>query len=95
MDVNGQQYPRNRLIFNLCFVCVSSMRTVQYETVVKKLAHYLVSLEKECGFIFNEETKCLLPSMMIEIRDQLNSKRECTLPISMFISKTSITYSNG
>ena len=61
------------------------MRTVQYEPVVKKLASYLINLEKECAFIFNKETKSLLPSLMTDIRDQLNSKRECTLPISMFV----------
>lgn len=83
VGLDGPQYSRNRLIFNLCFVCIPSMRTVQYEPVVKKLAHYLISLEKECQFISNEKTKSELPGIMSKIRDQLNSvERSCNLPIS-------------
>lgn len=38
-----QKYPRNAFLFNLCFVCDSWARSVQYEPVVKKLSEYLVS----------------------------------------------------
>lgn len=58
------------------------MRTVQYEPVVKKLAHYLINLEKECQFISNKETKSTLPKIMAAIRDQLTANRSCELTIS-------------
>lgn len=37
-----QKYARNAFLFNLCFVCDSWARSVQYEPVVKKLSEYLV-----------------------------------------------------
>lgn len=40
--IDSQRYARNAYYFNLCFVCDSWARTVQYEPVVKKLAEYLV-----------------------------------------------------
>lgn len=39
---NQQKYARNAFLFNLCFVCDSWARSVQYEPVVKKLSEYLV-----------------------------------------------------
>lgn len=45
IHIENQKYPRNRLIFNLCFVCDATKRTVQYEPLVRKLANYLVKLE--------------------------------------------------
>lgn len=45
--IDSQRYARNAFYFNLCFVCDSWARSVQYEPVVKKLAEYLV-----CFFFF-------------------------------------------
>lgn len=44
--IDSQRYARNAYYFNLCFVCDSWARTVQYEPVVKKLAEYFVSKAK-------------------------------------------------
>lgn len=52
--IDNPKYLRNALIFNLCFVCDAWARTVQYETVVKKLSTYLITLESEIGFLSNE-----------------------------------------
>lgn len=41
--IENQRYTRNAFYFNLCFVCDSWARTVQYEPVVKKLSEYFVS----------------------------------------------------
>ncbi|RWS25154.1 nitrogen permease regulator 2-like protein [Leptotrombidium deliense] len=79
--IDHQKYSRNRLLFNLCFVFEPTMRTVQYEPIVKKLANYLVHLELECGFIFNESTKAKLPELMTSIKHQLNETRSCILPV--------------
>ncbi|XP_067008968.1 GATOR1 complex protein NPRL2 isoform X2 [Anabrus simplex] len=39
--IDNKKYARNAFYFNLCFVCDAWARSVQYETVVKKLADYL------------------------------------------------------
>nr|CAD7597841.1 unnamed protein product [Timema genevievae] len=39
--IDNTKYARNAYYFNLCFVCDSWARTVQYEPVVKKLSEYL------------------------------------------------------
>lgn len=41
--IENPRYERNAYMFNLCFVCDTWARTVQYEPVVKKLAEHLVS----------------------------------------------------
>lgn len=41
--IEDQRYQRNAFYFNLCFVCDSWARTVQYEPIVKKLSEYFVS----------------------------------------------------
>lgn len=83
IGIDDKKFARNRYIFNLCFVCEASKRTVQYEPLVKKLARYFVNLEIECSFLTSEESKCRLPLILSQIRDQLNSKeRASSLKIS-------------
>lgn len=41
--IENQRYTRNAFYFNLCFVCNSWARTVQYEPIVRKLSEYFVS----------------------------------------------------
>lgn len=45
VGLDSAEYDRNRLMFNLCFVCDAKMRTIQYEPIVRKLANYLTTLE--------------------------------------------------
>ena len=40
--IDNSRYERNMYLFNLCFVCDSWSKTVQYEPVVKKLGEHLV-----------------------------------------------------
>ncbi|XP_042895372.1 GATOR1 complex protein NPRL2 isoform X2 [Parasteatoda tepidariorum] len=82
IHIENQKYPRNRLIFNLCFVCDASKKTTQYEPIVRKLANYLVKLELEDGFLVNEETKARLPGIMDNIRHELNKTGQCSIPIN-------------
>lgn len=82
IHIENQKYPRNGLIFNLCFVCDASKKTMQYEPLVRKLANYLVKLELEDSFLFQEHTKALLPSVMALIRDDLNKTGKCSIPIN-------------
>lgn len=82
IHIENTKYPRNRLIFNLCFVCDPSKRTMQYEPIVRKLANYLVKLELEDEFLFKEHTKAQLPSIMDKIRDELNRTGKCSISIN-------------
>lgn len=82
VGIDNPKYDRNSLIFNLCFVCDSGSRTLQYESLVKKLSGYLVSLEMESGFLFHESTKSTLPSIMEQIMKDLNETGMCTIPIN-------------
>ena len=82
--ISGERYPRNFLIFNLCFVCDSDARTVQYELVVRKLAEHLVTLEVEQNFL-STESRAELPKILSQVLTDLNSCGLCTVtgkPIS-------------
>ncbi|XP_064484095.1 GATOR1 complex protein NPRL2-like isoform X2 [Ornithodoros turicata] len=82
VGIDSDQYDRNRLMFNLCFVCDAKMRTIQYESIVRKLAHYLMTLEQETNFILDEKKKRQLPEIMAKILHDLNIKRSCSIPIN-------------
>lgn len=87
VGIDNKKFARNRYIFNLCFVCEASKRTVQYEPLVKKLARYFVHLETECSFLSDEESKAGLPEVLKQIRDQLNSpERACNLKVSKLMT---------
>ena len=77
VGIDDKKFARNRYIFNLCFICEASHRTVQYEPLVKKLAGYFVHLEAECSFLSTEASKQLLPNILHQIREQLNSRERC------------------
>lgn len=81
--IDDTQYDRNRYIFNLCFVCLASKRTVQYEPLIKKLAKYMVQLEQECKFLSRPDNSEDLISVLTDIKNQLNKNRSCKLKISM------------
>ena len=84
IGINDPKYPRNRLIFNLCFVCSASMRTTQYEPIVRKLANYLIHLELEFGFLSDDQKKSKLPVILSQIKDQLNTNRVCSITVCKF-----------
>lgn len=83
VGIDDSRFSRNRYIFNLCFVCEASKRTVQYEPLVRKLARYLTQLEYECKFLTkidnNGESMQL---MLCEIRTQLNSNNCCNYTVT-------------
>lgn len=80
--IQESKYLRNNYIFNLCIVCDAGKRTVQYESLVKKLSRYLVELEEECNFLSNKESIKRLPDIMKEIQSQMNSHRFCNIDVT-------------
>lgn len=82
IGIDNERYPRNRLIFNVCFVCRPQMRTFHYEPIVKKLNKYFEDLELECQFLTNLNTRQTVPSILDKIRKSLNEYKVCKLEMT-------------
>jgi len=80
--IEDKKYSRNAFIFNLCFVFLPTAATKQYEEVVKKLADYLTTLEKESEFLSSEKSRSRLPEILELIMEELNQLESCTIPIN-------------
>lgn len=77
--ISDEKYPRNFLIFNLCFVYDSDAKTVQYELVVRKLAEHFVTLEVEQNFLSSPTSRAELPKILGQILRDLNDCGLCTV----------------
>ncbi|KAJ0183600.1 hypothetical protein K1T71_000023 [Dendrolimus kikuchii] len=75
--IENPRYERNAYLFNLCFVCDSWSKTVQYEPVVKKLGEHLTIMEEETRFVSSGSTK--LPTLLAHLLHDLNTHRKATL----------------
>ncbi|KAM3968516.1 GATOR complex protein NPRL2 [Aphomia sociella] len=75
--IDNSRYERNVYLFNLCFVCDSWSKTVQYEPVVKKLGEHLTIMEEETRFVSSGCTK--LPTLLAHLLHDLNTHRKATL----------------
>lgn len=60
-------------------MCDHFSRSVQYESVVKKLAEYLIMIETECGFLSRDEFRPRIYHMLNKIMRDLNETRVCTI----------------
>uniref|UniRef100_A0A6M2DGE4 Putative nitrogen permease regulator 2-like protein n=1 Tax=Xenopsylla cheopis TaxID=163159 RepID=A0A6M2DGE4_XENCH len=78
LRIDSQKYARNALYFNLCFVCDSWAKSVQYEPVVKKLAEYFASMEEESGFLSDGDTTRYF-GLLDRVLNDLNTYRQCTV----------------
>lgn len=74
--IGDNKYARNAFHFNLCFVCDSDARTVQYESVVTKLSDYLMGMEMENGFLSVGNTNQKLAPILKQVLRELNTKGE-------------------
>ncbi|KAH7640423.1 nitrogen permease regulator-like 2 [Dermatophagoides farinae] len=83
VSITDAKYQRNQLIFNLCFVFSHFTSTTQYEPIIHKLAHYLIDLEAEMGFISKKDIGPKLSNYLVTIRDDLNASGICTIKISL------------
>ncbi|KAL4717667.1 hypothetical protein ACJJTC_000816 [Scirpophaga incertulas] len=75
--IDNSRYERNVYVFNLCFVCDSWSKTVQYEPVVKKLGEHLTIMEEETRFVSGCSNK--LPTLLAHLLHDLNTHRKATL----------------
>uniref|UniRef100_A0A1B6CWT5 Nitrogen permease regulator 2-like protein n=2 Tax=Clastoptera arizonana TaxID=38151 RepID=A0A1B6CWT5_9HEMI len=81
--IDDKKYARNAFYFNLCFVFDSWARTVQYESLVKKLSEYLTAMEVESNFLSqqdqNADSHNKLVNMLKQVLNDLNIHKMCTL----------------
>ncbi|VVC87797.1 unnamed protein product [Leptidea sinapis] len=75
--IDNSRYERNMYLFNLCFICDSWSKTVQYEPVVKKLGEHLTLMEEETRFVSNGSSK--MPTLLAHLLHDLNTYRRATL----------------
>ncbi|CAH1647911.1 unnamed protein product [Spodoptera littoralis] len=75
--IDNPRYERNIYLFNICFVCDSWSKTVQYEPVVKKLGEHLTIMEEETRFVSSGSSK--LPTLLAHLLHDLNTHRKATL----------------
>lgn len=82
IGIDHSRYPRNRHIFNVCFVCRPHMRTFHYEPLVKKLNRYFEELELECQFLTNPASRERIPGILEDIRTKLNEFKACKIEMT-------------
>lgn len=82
IGIDDSKYPRNRLIFNVCFVCRPHLRTFHYEPLVKKLNNYFEDLERECQFLSEIDNRNKIPDILEDIRVKLNEFKVCRLEMT-------------
>lgn len=72
--ISDKKYPRNQFMFNVGFVCYDWSRSIQYESGLKKLCKFFLTLEREEQSISkNENTPNILTMLQNTLRD-LNLK---------------------
>lgn len=82
IGIDHSRYPRNRLIFNVCFVCRPHLRTFHYEPLVRKLNRYFEELELECQFLSSPTSRERLPTILEDIRVKLNEYKACRMDMT-------------
>lgn len=86
IGIDHSRYCRNRLIFNVCFVCRTHMRTFHYEPIVKKLNRYFEELEMECQYLTDDETRKNIPNILDDIRRKINELKSCKIEMTPSIT---------
>ncbi|KAG5184888.1 nitrogen permease regulator 2-domain-containing protein [Tribonema minus] len=73
------QYNRNALLFNVGFVFEEGIDAEHYHNALRKLSMMLYSMEVESAFLFDAQRKARLAEILPQVRDDLNSRGECTV----------------
>ena len=81
--LKNENYKRNQFVFNVCFVCYPWSRTVQYEPALIKLSNFLVDLELECGFLYNEQNE-VLQALLQKVYTDINERGECSAEVNKY-----------
>lgn len=82
--IEDRKYPRNALLFNICFVFRSSISTVDlqpYRPIVRMVGQALRTVECESEFLFRKDTKVRMKEIIANIRQSLNDRGSVTLDV--------------
>ena len=81
MSLSDVKYARNQLLFSICFAfdgdCGESYRI--YQPALRKLAHYIETLEIDSEYLHLPATKRQLPELLQTIYSQLSTEGQCTV----------------
>ncbi|XP_037088178.1 GATOR complex protein NPRL2-like isoform X2 [Pollicipes pollicipes] len=79
--IADKKYARNAFIFNVCLVCESGERTIQYEPVVRKASEWLVQMEHETALLSGREGQAKMPAVLRAMLQDLNSAGHAVLSV--------------
>lgn len=82
VQIEHKKYLRNSILFNVGFVFSQKNTNIEiYRPVVQKLAETFKALEIENEYIYNNDKKTQLLSLLPRIRRELNEDHSCYIPI--------------
>ncbi|KAI4525029.1 nitrogen permease regulator 2 [Schizophyllum commune Loenen D] len=84
--LEGAQYERNYLYYNVCFVFERSADVSCYEPIVRKVNRVLTSCEEESKYISCPPTPDAMQAILEQLFEDLNSYSETAIPIDHFNS---------
>ena len=93
MSLSDVKYSRNQLLFSICFAFDgdssgsgsggsgggSNESYRIYQPALRKLAHYIETLETDSEYLHTPATKRLLPELLQTIYSQLSTEGQCTV----------------
>lgn len=77
INVVGEQYARNALLYNLAFVFGADEPIEPYRQLVQKFAMFLRTLEVDSRFLSTPATKAQLPALLKDVYTALRTEGEC------------------
>ena len=81
MSLSDAKYARNQLLFSVCFAfdgaCGESYR--MYQPALRKLAHYIETLEIDSEYLHNPTSARQLPELLHTVYSQLSTEGQCTV----------------
>jgi len=79
VKLENPKYPRNILLWNLCFVFDQNVNTAPYEPIVSKLGLVFKNLELQSEFISNPKTKASIEQILPQIHKLLTEEGEASI----------------
>lgn len=82
INIESEKYMRNALMFNVGFVFDPSTDTRPFESVLRKLASVLHTLEVESEFLSRADSRDRLRDILPTVLEALNSRGEGVIPLT-------------
>ncbi|EDQ91538.1 uncharacterized protein MONBRDRAFT_31524 [Monosiga brevicollis MX1] len=82
VDIPGEQYERNHLLFNMVLVLRDNCAPEPFERLATKLAKFMEQAEVETGYLQKPNRKDLLFGVLSEMLEQLQQRGQCAVKLS-------------